>query len=725
MFTDINTDLTLTHYGYPSIEQFRNVIYNVNNKSTYVGQDENNEPVYDQAKKKPVLTFLGTTKMHGTNASVVMDFKHGRVYFQSRENVISPVQDNAGFATSMASFQSEFVKMVESNIDRDNHDIIVVYGEWCGCFYYDTPITLADGTKKKIGEIVRDKLDVEVLCYNKENNKLEKRKVINWFNNGETFDWLTITFKKRKKGGKSTRLIVTPNHKIFSKVNNQIQEISAGNLKIGDIVFTNGETIPYMIQQFIKGTILGDASFVNEGGIKLSHSNVNQPFYNEFIKELLNNISTYKIHESNGFTDNKTSSFYIKSLPLIKDIREEIFIDGLKQITKEYLNNLHPPALAAWYMDDGSLIQNKNGNRQYQCELATQGFSKESNKIIVDWLNEHGYECYSILHDFEKQQYYIRFTVDGAKAFLSTISPYVIEGFNYKLPEKLQNIAKFNWAISLNEYEEALIETKVEKIELGNPYDNEKYKRIKYDIEIEGQHNYFANNILVHNSNIQNGVALNGLNKMFVVFDVALLMDGSKEKKWVSYDVVKNVKMHDKNVFNILDFPCWSIDIDFAFPQLSQNRLVEITTEVENSCPVGKAFGKEGTGEGVVWKSTTPGYDGNSGFWMKIKGEKHAGKSKVKTLNNVDDEKIKKIIDLADKITPEWRLEQMLEKTVDFMNGGQLRREHIGSFIRLVINDIMKEELDLIVACGVEPKKINGHISKICQNYFFEKEKNL
>ena len=47
----------------------------------------------------------------------------------------------------------------------------------------------------------------------------------------------------------------------------------------------------------------------------------------------------------------------------------------------------------------------------------------------------------------------------------------------------------------------------------------------------------------------------------------------------------------------------------------------------------------------------------------------------------------------------------------------------MGDFIRAVIGDVVKEELDILTEAGIEPKDINKYIGKICRDYFFEQEK--
>ena len=80
------------HVKFPSIEQFRNVIANVNRTFNFTGLDENGEPMYDVTKNKPVLTFDGTVKLHGTNAGVCYN-ETGGLWAQSRTGIITPTPE--------------------------------------------------------------------------------------------------------------------------------------------------------------------------------------------------------------------------------------------------------------------------------------------------------------------------------------------------------------------------------------------------------------------------------------------------------------------------------------------------------------------------------------------------------------------------------------------------------------------------------------------------------
>jgi len=226
---------------------------------------------------------------------------------------------------------------------------------------------------------------------------------------------------------------------------------------------------------------------------------------------------------------------------------------------------------------------------------------------------------------------------------------------------------------------------------------------------------------------IQKNVAITQFPKMFVVFGMALV-DAEGEKAWVTSAQVQEVFSKTSgipaNVYNIYQFPTYSIDIDFARPHDSQNKLSEMTIAVEDECPVGKQLGatpEKGSmvGEGIVWKCTTPGYE-DSGNWFKVKGEKHAPKNKVKTLSEVDVARVDAITALAQEVCPEWRLEQMLQQTFNTLNGGRPDIKGTGEFIKAVMADVLKEELDTIAASGFTTKDITGSIAKLARDHLIK-----
>jgi hypothetical protein len=228
---------------------------------------------------------------------------------------------------------------------------------------------------------------------------------------------------------------------------------------------------------------------------------------------------------------------------------------------------------------------------------------------------------------------------------------------------------------------------------------------------------------------IQGGVAISQLEKMFIIFAIRLHEDD--ETIWITPDQVKSIpqtmyntgaayKSGQAQVKMIFDFPHYEITINFDKPGLSQNTLVELTDDVEKECPVAAALGESGTGEGIVWRCITPGFEASK-FWFKVKGEKHSV-SKVKTLAAVDVEKVKSITEFVDSVLTEARLSQGIEYLKE-MNL-ELSSKSTGDYLRWVVGDIRKEESDTIEASGLTPKDINRRISTESKRWFFEWVKN-
>ncbi len=214
--------------------------------------------------------------------------------------------------------------------------------------------------------------------------------------------------------------------------------------------------------------------------------------------------------------------------------------------------------------------------------------------------------------------------------------------------------------------------------------------------------------------NIQKGVAISQLPKMFVVFGIACVEDDGKKVYMKRQDVVDCVES-DESIKSIYDFQTFTKTIDFENPHESVKEINAITDDVENECPVGKALGVSGIGEGVVWRCVDEGYE-DSGFWFKAKGEKHS-KSNVKTIASVDVERINNLKELASKLAHNGRLEQMAQQVFDTLNGGEIDVKKTGDFIKAVVQDIFKEELDTISASGFTGKDLNGPVAKLCLDW--------
>lgn len=207
---------------------------------------------------------------------------------------------------------------------------------------------------------------------------------------------------------------------------------------------------------------------------------------------------------------------------------------------------------------------------------------------------------------------------------------------------------------------------------------------------------------------IQKSVAISQIEKSFFIFDVKVVPEDGSEAYHLPSDYLRD---NDHRIYNIQDFLCYDIEIDFNRPDLVQNKLSEITLAVEELCPVGKAFDVEGVGEGVVWVAQVNGHD----YRFKVKGERHSV-SKVKTLAKVDTEKLNSIHEFVEYAVTQNRFEQGMG--IVFPDG-EIDIKKMGDIIRWVVNDIMVEEKDVLEDNNLEPKEINKYISTKVRELFF------
>lgn len=215
--------------------------------------------------------------------------------------------------------------------------------------------------------------------------------------------------------------------------------------------------------------------------------------------------------------------------------------------------------------------------------------------------------------------------------------------------------------------------------------------------------------------NIQKGVGINKVEKMFVIFSIKI------DDVWVPDDVLSQVKLPSQRVFNIVDFTTYNIEIDFSNLDEAATKLAELTNSVEAECPVAKSFGiQDGVGEGIVWVTKDEGWD-ESKFWFKDKGEKHSVSGKGnKNKVAIDVEKVNSINELVDKIVAEPRLLQGIEYLKE--NNMETSRKNLGAFLKWVNEDVVKEENDTITENGFTHKEISKYISNKSRSWFFANE---
>lgn len=218
---------------------------------------------------------------------------------------------------------------------------------------------------------------------------------------------------------------------------------------------------------------------------------------------------------------------------------------------------------------------------------------------------------------------------------------------------------------------------------------------------------------------VQKNVGISKIeDKAFFMFGIQVVPDDrTKTPFWLD---VADYSSTNAQINNIYDYQTFLRHVDFSDHKKAFNELMDITSNVENECPVSKSFGiNNSIGEGIVW---TGHYLGEL-LRFKVKGDKHAGKAKVKKLSIEDEGRLNEINVVVNQITPVWRLDQILTNTFNLNDGGSLDKKRMGEYIKNIGKDIEDEEMDIIKKAGFTFSDVSKQVGNVTREYFFERER--
>lgn len=201
---------------------------------------------------------------------------------------------------------------------------------------------------------------------------------------------------------------------------------------------------------------------------------------------------------------------------------------------------------------------------------------------------------------------------------------------------------------------------------------------------------------------------------------------GKLEKQWVIFGAsVNDTYVPNKvewcsesyNIYNIMDIEPYCITIDFNDPEASIEPLQTMTLGVEEQCPWAKKFDVEGIGEGIVWvRADMPSAHD---YWFKIKGQKHSGEGKnKKEMVTIDPQVVENISQCVDIILTEGRLKQGLEYLKE--ENLEVEMRNMGKYLKWVGQDTQKEELDTVVANGLEWNDVSKVVIARSKKFFMD-----
>ncbi|MDX5452546.1 MAG: intein-containing recombinase RecA [Rhodococcus sp. (in: high G+C Gram-positive bacteria)] len=370
-------------------------------------------------------------------------------------------------------------------------------GVMFGCFSYGTRVQLADGTTEKIGKIVNQKMDVEVMSYDPDTDSIVPRRIVNWFDNGRADHFLQFTVEKSGGNGRS-QFAATPNHLIRTPGG----WTPAGEIIAGDRVLSM-EPHRLSDQQFqiVLGSLMGDGNLSpnrrDRNGVRfrMGHGPA-QHAYLDWKTNLLGNIG-HSVREN----DKGAKFVDFTPLPELAELQRAVYLgDGKKFLSEEYLKSLTPLALAVWYMDDGSFsvrskgVQQRTEDGSGRIEICVEAMSEGSRAPLRDYLrDDHGLDVRLRLAG-AAQKAVLVFSTSASAKFQEIVAPYMAPSMEYKLLPRFRGLGIV--APEFVEPTQRLVPSRVLDVHVKPP----TRSMSRFDIEVEGNHNYFVDGVMVHNS---------------------------------------------------------------------------------------------------------------------------------------------------------------------------------------------------------------------------------
>lgn len=382
------------------------------------------------------------------------------------------------------------VNVLESCIENNVSKALLVSTDKA-CLDYHSYVTLYDGSTKKIGEIVDNREELQVLSFDSDKGIFVPGKITGWFKNKrggrEYFD---VTFKNaRRYSNNRVRARVTGDHKFLTKNRGWVE---AQHLKSTDLLITDYLVPNDKQMSLIGGILLGDGNILHKKG-KNEFSSKAVFRYGQskdklasvqLFKSALESLGANKILVR-GSKKNRQEfcTFSLKPSPFMNEIYREFYPNGTKIIPKRFVEKYFSPImLAAWINDDGC---KSYGNLR----IATHSFAKEDVVWMAEFLTLRGLKSWAYPCKYKDKIYYeLRFSVDATKKVGELISGLLPECSSHKI----NNCGTFNSKIWNLGKPVPFVDNPIIK-------KSDRKSKFVYCIQIEKTNNFVSSGMVLHN----------------------------------------------------------------------------------------------------------------------------------------------------------------------------------------------------------------------------------
>jgi recombination protein RecA len=398
-----------------------------------------------------------------------------------------------------ARLMSQALRKLTGNLNKSRTIAIFInqlrekIGVMFGCFSYGSQVTLADGTQEKIGKIVNQRMPVEVLSYDPDAGKVVPKRITNWFDNGVTDQFLQFTVAKPGGNGRA-QFGCTANHLLRTPAGWR----EAEELAVGDRVL---EAVPHHLSslqwEVVLGGLMGDGALSpsrsgHSARFRFGHG-VKQTEYADWKASLFANVTVSRS------TNEKAAVFHdVQPMAELAELRQAVYVGGKKVFGYDYLKQLTPLALAVWYMDDGSFslraqgLQERTREGSGRSEICVEAMDATTRQRLANHLADTWGIRPKLIERAGKAVF--QFPKDETAKLHALIAPFVHPSMEYKLLPRYRGRFSVEPVFQPMRYE--LVAMPVTAIGVKPP----TRSMHRFDIEVEGTHNYFVDGVMVHNS---------------------------------------------------------------------------------------------------------------------------------------------------------------------------------------------------------------------------------
>ncbi|HEX2701993.1 MAG TPA: recombinase RecA [Solirubrobacteraceae bacterium] len=405
-----------------------------------------------------------------------------------------------------ARMMSQAMRKLAGNLNRTQTLCILTnqirekIGVMFGCFHYSTRVVLADGTTEKIGKIVNQRREVEVMSMDPVTGKIAPRKVVGWYDNGDADEWLS--FEVEAGGGSGRRKFsCTPNHLIFTPDG----ERPAGEILEGDEVLVAVKQYALSDDQMklIMGSLLGDGSlrYASDHNVafRVGHHRERQREYCEWKRAMLEPFANRIGRTGNGI------GFDTIPMRQLSVLHDAVYaVDGRRTVSDALIAQLDERAIAAWYCDDGTFGGSYARRGNGKPSICATALSREDRERLAQRCEELGLGRPTV------SERNLLWSGAGARLFHEKIAPYVHPSLDYKLHPDFRG--RFAWEarengdfkmdltsrMSLRPVAGRVLRRYRKPVpSAGNARPSQ---RKRYDLQVEGNHSYLVDHVVVHNS---------------------------------------------------------------------------------------------------------------------------------------------------------------------------------------------------------------------------------